>query len=165
MDKISHLEQKFGKSGRKGDVGEKWLYKRLFKFYDKVNDLRKDMDAQTRGIDFQVKQKTWKRFYSIDAKTNLERSSGKDWKIYLEWTKDDGSIGWFLKSEADRIYHINVTQNTSFFYDLKEMRGRVAVLISKGLLSIKQKKATKGGSYVMFAYNDAQLSDLIRTQY
>lgn len=165
MGKVSHLENRFGDRGRKGDAGEKWLFERLNEFYDKVDDLRKDFDAQKRGIDFKVKQDSWKRSYSLDAKTNLEQPSNGPWKIYLEWTKDDGSTGWFLKSDADRIYHINVNKSTSFFYDLKEMRGRVAVLISKGLLSIEQKKTTKGGSYVMFAYNDAQLSDLIRAQY
>ena len=115
-----HLTKKFGASGIKGGKGEDWLYAKLLKVYDEVIDYRTDMQKQIVGIDFAVKKNSWFRPFNLDCKTNLFIDDDKQ-STYFEYIKN-GKPGWFLKSQADRIYHVNVERNKGLYYDLNDMR-------------------------------------------
>jgi hypothetical protein len=115
-----HLTKKFGSAGEKGGKGEDWLYTKLKKTYDEVVDYRNDMQKQILGIDFSVKKNTWFRPFNLDCKTNLFIDDAKQYTCF-EYIKN-GKPGWFLKSHADRIYHINVDKGRGLFYDLNDMR-------------------------------------------
>jgi hypothetical protein len=119
-----HLTKKFGTAGEKGGNAEDWLYRKLQTIYDDIVDYRSDMIKQGEGIDFSVKKKNWFRPFTLDCKSNLYIDQDQDtetYKTYFEYIKN-GKPGWFLKSKADRIYHINTFKGKGIFYDLNEMR-------------------------------------------
>ena len=163
--KISQLEQRFGKRGRKGDEGERWLLKKLreSKQYDEVKDFSKEYKMQELGIDGSINKKSWYRPYYYDCKHNLIKQN-KTYKLYLEWTKPySGKPGWFHTSAANRIYHVSVKHNVSIFYDLKQLRERVRKQISLGHVKVARKAPKE--SFVMIKHNDPVFRDLLRFQY
>ena len=164
--KISHLEKRFGKRGKKGDEGEKWLLKKLreSKQYDTVKDFSKEYKMQELGIDGSVQKKNWKRPYYYDCKHNLFKKSNGTFQIYLEWTKKySGKPGWFHTSSSNRIYHVSVKNNTSIFYDLKEMRQRIREQRDLGHVAVSIRKFKE--SYIMIEHDDPAFADLLRFQY
>jgi hypothetical protein len=110
------LSEKFGSSGLKGGLAEEWLYDKLQSIYDTVDDLREDMDYQRRGIDFGIQKAGWRNMYYLDCKGNLRNG-----RLFLELQKN-GRPGWFWKSQADRIYHVDQTSGKAVWYGLPELR-------------------------------------------
>ena len=164
--KVSQLEKRFGKRGKKGDDGEKWLIKKLreSKQYDEVKDFSKEWKMQELGIDGSVKKKSWHRPYYYDCKHNLVKKNKTTYKIYLEWTKPYScKTGWFHTSGANRIYHVSVKHNTSIFYDLRQMRQRIREQINLGHIEVVHKSRKE--SCVLIEHNDPAFQDLLRFQY
>ena len=166
MAKKSPLEKRFGKRGKKGDIGEKWLLKvlRESKQYEEVKDFSKEYKMQELGIDGSIKKKSWYRPYYYDCKHNLYKKSNGTFQIYLEWTKKySGKPGWFHTSSANRIYHVSVKNNTSIFYDLKQMKKRIREQKDLGHVKVVFKKLKE--SYITIEHNDPAFADLLRFQY
>lgn len=120
---VEQLKEQFGQTGVKGGKGEELLFKYLQKIYD-VKDYREDMTVQMLGVDFAVSKPTWKRAFTLDAKTNLKRINNQ-YEFTLELSKR-GKAGWFHTSKSDRIYHIDLDNKLSVYYDLGEMRQALA---------------------------------------
>ena len=114
------LSEKFGASGLKGGQAEEWLIEKLEKIYDEVQDYREDMRFQRRGIDFGIKKTGWRNTYTLDCKANLKKG-----RFFLELSKSDRP-GWFWKSQADRIYHVDLDTGEAIWYGLPEMRSAIA---------------------------------------
>ena len=118
MYKKESIVAKIGKSGedklkvlleRQGYTVQNYVY----------DESEKNRKMQGSGIDMKLTKSGLSDIY-LDVKTNLIN----DDYCYLELSKTelrDGS-GWFFKSQADRIYHYDDTNNTYFYYNLKEMR-------------------------------------------
>ena len=164
--KISQLEKRFGKRGRKGYEGEQWLFKVLTesKQYDEVKDFTKEYFMQKSGIDGAVYKKIWGRSYYFDCKNNLIAKKDGSFLIYLEWTKAYGRPGWFRASKADRIYHTNLKKKISIFYDLKQLRKVVRNLLKEKKIKVET-KGRYGQSYILFSNRDKNFKDLLRFQY
>ena len=76
------LMEKYPDTAEKGIAGEKWLHEKMTAFYDEVKDHTDDAVYQTNGIDFSVKQETWKRAYTLDVKNNLKVGHKNNLQIY-----------------------------------------------------------------------------------
>ena len=127
-------------------------------------DFSKEYKMQELGIDGSVQKKNWKRPYYYDCKHNLFKKSDGTFQIYLEWTKKySGKPGWFHTSSSNRIYHVSVKNNTSIFYDLKEMRQRIREQRDLGHVAVSIRKFKE--SYIMIEHDDPAFSDLLRFQY
>lgn len=117
---MSVLEQRFGAVGRKGSLGEDWMFKKLQSNFI-VSDYRKDYVMQTQGIDFGIKKPEWHREFTLDVKTNLYLPDA-DWYGFKLELESDNKAGWFFTSKADRIYHVNSYLGKYLYYDLNMMR-------------------------------------------
>lgn len=163
--KKSPLEKRFGKRGKKGDDGEKWLFRILNESeqFDEVKDFTKEYKMQELGIDGSVFKKSWYKPYYFDCKHNLIKE-GKIYKLCFEMTKwGSGKPGWFYTSNSDRIYHVSVKHKTSIFYDLKQMRKRIREQLD--LENIKIIHRQKRESLLIIKHNDPAFKDLLRFQY
>lgn len=93
------LEEKYGKSGKKGSEGEEF-FRRFYEAKGYIvihND--DDVVLQSRGIDFCID--TGKGLYSVDVKNNLTEYN----TIYVECLPD----GWLFnpKKKSEFISHVN----------------------------------------------------------
>jgi hypothetical protein len=135
------LTEKFGTAGTKGVQGELWLKNILEQNYDECIYLPNDEFFQKRGIDFRIKKAHWRRYYQLDCKHNLDDRGN----FYVEVYKEKGLPAWFLTSQSDRMYHINVEHEFLYYYDLPQMRKRIETLQykpnEKGLLRLNVKDA------------------------
>ncbi len=115
------LTERFGQSGLVGGKAEDYAFPLLLDAYDSVIDLREDMEAQYRGIDFSIKQKKWNHSYYLDVKGNLHNGM-----FYLEFRKTfqhstRQQPGWFHTSTSHRIYHVDVEEEKVAWYDLHQI--------------------------------------------
>lgn len=117
------LHKRYPTTANKGLAGEAWMRSQLERHYEVVNDYTLDMDMQLRGIDFSIQRSGWRREYYLDVKNNLyvDKQTGNI-SLNLEITKANNAIGWFLTSQADRIYHVNTYVGKYLYYDLPTMR-------------------------------------------
>lgn len=120
MIENTQLLNKFSDTGIKGNDGEKFLYKVLLARYDNVTDYRFNMNAQSTGFDFGIKQNAWQREITLDAKNNLYVTPEKI-GFKIEITKNN-KPGWFLTSKADRIYHCSSFYKKFMYYELGDLR-------------------------------------------
>jgi len=117
---MSQLENRFGEAGRKGDVGEKWVFPKLKTVYDEVIDCREDRMWQMLGVDFAITMKKWSRYYLVDSKHNLHNDGVI--RIELDKGRHYKQLGWYFTSRSDRIIHVDVENEKLLWYDLSEMR-------------------------------------------
>tara|TARA_Y100000296_G_scaffold56535_1_gene64868 strand:- start:205 stop:693 length:489 start_codon:yes stop_codon:yes gene_type:complete len=160
-DNKQSLMEKYPDTAEKGITGEKWLYEKMEAFYDEVKDHTDDAVYQTNGIDFSVKQETWKRAYTLDVKNNLKVGprGGKIMTIELD---KEGRPGWLYSSQADRIYHVNTDHETGVFYDRKQMQERIDKSLKAGSVnSFKNNNDTLVSLYS----SDENVRDLVRKVY
>lgn len=116
---MHQLTKKFGRLGTKGANGERWLLERLSKRYQ-TTDYRDDFVMQTQGIDFGIKEPSWRREFTLDVKTNLYIE--KDFYAFKIELQRENKAGWFYTAKADRIYHVNSYIGKYLYYDLNQMR-------------------------------------------
>ena len=129
---MNQLETKFGSVGAKGAQGETWLLEKLNQRYQ-THDYRQDFIMQSQGIDFGIFDSSWRREYTLDVKTNLYIE--KDFYAFKIELQRENKAGWFYRSKADRIYHVNTYYGKYLYYDLNEMR----YYITKNLLKSPDK--------------------------
>ena len=132
------LEQAYPTTAGKGRSGEQWMFDELKRHYTSVTDYTQDMNMQRRGIDFSIQHPKWQREYYLDVKNNLyiDHKNTADTSILLELTKSNRKPGWFITSQADRIYHVNSYLGRYVFYDLAYMRHWVMNELLQGRLSV-----------------------------
>lgn len=135
---MKSLEQAYPTTAGKGRSGEQWMFDELKRHYTSVTDYTQDMNMQRRGIDFSIQHPKWQREYYLDVKNNLyiDHKNTADTSILLELTKSNRKPGWFITSQADRIYHVNSYLGRYVFYDLAYMRHWVMNELLQGRLSI-----------------------------
>ena len=163
---VSQLEEKFGIMGKKGYQGERDVFDEfLIPFYGKnsVKDHTRDRNKQTQGIDFSITKPDWKRWYTLDVKSNLVKFGG-DWIFWLEVESFSkfGNLkpGWFRHSKADRIYHYCRGGKCCVYYDLNQMRQRIDEL---GMMT---KVVEVNNDYLIKIYaNDSRFQDLFQWLY
>ena len=108
-----------------GGKAEEYAYPLLQEAYDTVIDLREDKEAQYHGIDFSIRQNSWKHAYTLDIKGNLHNGL-----FCFEFRKtyqhsNRVTPGWFHTSKSDRIYHVDVDNEQLVWYELPKMRMRL----------------------------------------
>lgn len=116
---MHQLTSRYGSLGTKGAIGENWLLGRLSRRYQ-TTDYRDDFVMQTQGIDFGIKEPSWRREFTLDVKTNLYIE--KDFYAFKLELESDNKAGWLYSSKADRIYHVNTYFGKYLYYDLNQMR-------------------------------------------
>lgn len=131
------LEEAYPSTAGKGRSGEEWMLKELQRHYPDVTDYTQDMAMQRRGIDFSIRRPDWSREFYLDVKNNLYIDKQKNETVFsIELGKANNKPGWFVTSQADRIYHVNTYLNRYMYYDLSQMRRWVIREISNGTLKI-----------------------------
>lgn len=146
------LEEAFGESGRKGRLGEQMLLKYLASTGHEIIDHEQDYNMQLSGIDVSFKKPSWNRFYTGDCKSNLR----DDNSFYIEFSKQSGGKkkkGWLFTCKADRIFHVNTKTKRICYYDLSQLRQRLA----------DYNISTPSGGLLLINSMDARFKDLIRS--
>jgi hypothetical protein len=135
---MDSLHKRYPTTAAKGRSGEQWMFEELKRQYHTVTDYTRDMNMQRRGIDFSIQHPKWQREYYLDVKNNLyiDHNNPHDTSILLELSKANGIPGWFITSQADRIYHVNSYLGRYVFYDLAQMRRWVMYELSQSRLTI-----------------------------
>lgn len=146
------LGEAFGERGERGRLGEMYLLQYLRATGHEVIDHEGDYKSQLKGIDVSFKKPQWARYYTGDCKANL-RSDGS---FIIEFFKFSGGRrrqGWYYTCKADRVFHVNIKEQWICYYDINQLRERLAkfnfATPSNGLLSISCK--------------DSRFKDLIRS--
>lgn len=113
-------EEKFGESGRKGDLGEQFVIDTLTKWGWEVVHHQVPIDKQAAGVDIEFRSPNWEHFYSADVKANInDRGS-----FYVEID----SHGWLYntKKTSHRIWHCNPRTGQMAWYDREDMKRFIA---------------------------------------
>lgn len=116
--KTRKIEDAYPTTAAAGIAGEQWLLARLRAQYAEVADYTQDWHWQRRGIDFGIRAANWHDMIYLDVKNNL-RENGT---FAVEIAKAADRPGWFVSSQAHRIYHVCPSQNRYMLYDLPAMR-------------------------------------------
>jgi hypothetical protein len=104
-------DEAFGASGTKGRLGEEFLA-RVFEAWGWDYITHSDnYDYQIEGKDISFKRPEWARFYTGDAKNNMDDTG----KFFVH--KD-----WLFKVKCDRIFHVNPNTGWLVWYGVDEMR-------------------------------------------
>lgn len=107
----STAEEAFGPTGTKGRLGEQFLL-RVFEAWGwETNDHEDNRKLQLQGKDISFRKPGWARFYTCDAKNNMDEYG----KFYVH--KD-----WLFKVKCDRIFHVNPNTGWLVWYGVDEMR-------------------------------------------
>lgn len=112
-------EERFGRSGAKGDIGEKIVENFLIEKsidYQKVTD---PFSQTVLKIDFIINGKL------VDVKANM-------YKDYLgvEVATSSKKRGWIFTTSAEQIYNVDIDKNRIYYYNTKDMQEFASLRIS-----------------------------------
>ncbi len=113
------LEEAFGPQVKRARDAEIMVMDAFTKWGYEVIDHESDRDLQTQGLDFSIRKNTWRNFYSIDVKANLD-SYGS---YYVDLKPD----GWLFnpKKTSDRICHACVETGWFLWYGRDDMKNYI----------------------------------------
>lgn len=109
----STLTEAFGKSGTKGREGELFVKQAILSWGWEVKDNESNYLEQVAGQDLWIKAPTWKNFYSIDVKANMNEH-GAFPVIIDAWMNP--------KKLNDRFWHVNVDTGWMAWYSRQDMQ-------------------------------------------
>lgn len=107
------LEEAFGASGTKGREGELFVKEAIESWGWEVRDNEQSYEEQVAGQDLWIRKPTWKYFYSVDVKHNLNQFGG----FYVspkDWMKED--------KKNDRFWHVNTETGWMAWYAREDMQ-------------------------------------------
>lgn len=139
-----NAEYRYGKSGRKGDLGE----------------LIVEEYCKTAGIPFEGKQDRHSQVVlkidciikgiTVDVKTN----GFKDY-LCVELYKNDGTNGWIYNTSADEIYGVDLDNKEIYRYKLEDMREYVQH-------NMQRVKTTKRGDTVLWVNKNLNIIERLQ---
>jgi hypothetical protein len=148
------LKEAFGERGERGRNGELLVIKFLESTGHEVVDHESDHQSQVRGIDISFKKPHWNRMYTGDCKANL-RNDGSFYLEYHVWKNSKRRPGWLFTCKADRVFHVNVAKQWLCYYDLNQLKQRIA----------DYNFATPQDGLMLIKYDDSRFKDLIRSMH
>ena len=121
------LEEAYGESGAKGREGELFVLEAVRSWGWEVKDNESDFNQQVAGQDIWIKKPTWKNFYSIDVKANLDKY-GSFYVYPDQWLNP--------KKKNHRFWHVNVETGWMAWYDRVQMQTYLKTLTSNERIRI-----------------------------
>ncbi len=154
---VGQLAERFGRAGRKGEVGERFAMARWKEAGFEVIDRTQEISFQKAGIDFEIKK--GKKSCSVDNKNNLRYRKGKI-ILSIEIMKGKKRPGWFHTSQAKLISHTHTSRKILLYYDLKKLREKLKPLIKSN--EIKVENVRKTCKMVYIEKNDNRFKNIIK---
>lgn len=118
------LEEAFGPTGSKGREGELFALDVWSYWGYIVKDSGSQRLDQLSGIDIEIQKPTWKHFYSMDVKNNIDEKGG----FYI----DISDKGWLFnpKKISHRICHVNPSKMFMCWYDRQQMKNTLTSMMT-----------------------------------